>query len=232
MKKTTFKGVELFPFASEEQLLDYIDDKKGILIAITVEKVMFATDQTRSLINRNIGYCDGAGVVKALKRKGYKDTCKIPGCELWLKIIDRFYKEKTIYLIGGKPQVIEETVNKLQKEYPGIKIVGYRDGYIKTDEEREQTIDDIVEKRPDVVFVAMGSPKQELLMEEIQKKHNALFQGLGGSFDVYTGYVKRAPEWWINHNLEFAYRLIKNPRRIKRYTSLVKFGYYYITKQL
>ena len=70
-------------------------------------------------------------------------------------------------------------------------------------------IDDIVEKKPDVVFVAMGSPKQELLMEEIQRQHRAIFQGLGGSFDVYTGHVQRAPKWWVEHNLEFAYRLIK-----------------------
>ena len=88
----------------------------------------------------------------------------MPGCELWLKIIERFHKEKTFYLVGGKPQVIEETVAKLKSQFEGINIVGYRDGYLKKDKDRENLINDIVEKKPDVVFIAMGSPKQELLM--------------------------------------------------------------------
>ena len=69
----------------------------------------------------------------------------------------------------------------------------------------------------------MGSPKQELLMEEMFERHQAIYQGLGGSFDVYTGRVERAPKWWIEHNLEFAYRLIKQPSRIKRQIQLVNF---------
>lgn len=168
----------------------------------------------------------------ALKQKGYKDACKIPGCELWLKIITRFYKEKTFYLVGGKPQIVNETVEKLCSEYQDIRIVGYRNGYIKTDEEKRRLIDDIVEKKPDVVFVAMGSPKQELLMEEIQQWHRAIFQGLGGSFDVYTGHVQRAPKWWVEHNLEFAYRLIKEPKRIKRQIHLVKYAWWLMKKKL
>lgn len=164
------------------------------------------------------------------KQKGFENACKIPGCELWLKIVAQFYREKTFYLIGGKPQIIEETVSKLRKEYAGIHIIGYRDGYIKANEERERLIKDITEKRPDVVFVAMGSPKQELLMEEIQHRHKAIFQGLGGSFDVYTGHVERAPKWWVNHNLEFAYRLLKEPKRIKRQIHLIKYAWWLITK--
>ena len=78
----------------------------------------------------------------------------------------------------------------------------------------------------------MGSPKQELLMEKIQKRHQAIFQGLGGSFDVYTGHVLRAPKWWVDHNLEFAYRLIKEPKRIKRQIHLVKYLYWLLTDKL
>ena len=213
MNKVSLNGVEIYPFDSEQSLLSFVNDNKGILVAINAEKILHATDQTRGIINRNIGYCDGAGAQMALKQKGFENACKIPGCELWLKIVAQFYREKTFYLIGGKPQIIEETVSKLRKEYAGIHIIGYRDGYIKANEERERLIKDITEKRPDVVFVAMGSPKQELLMEEIQHRHKAIFQGLGGSFDVYTGHVERAPKWWVNHNLEFAYRLLKEPKR-------------------
>ena len=232
MEKVVLNGVEVYPFSSEDQLLSHIDEHNGILVAINAEKILHATNQTRSIINRNIGYCDGAGAMLAVKQKGYKDACKIPGCELWLKIVKRFEKEKTFYLVGGKQQIIDETVAKLKKEFKDIKIVGYRNGYIKTDEERQQLIDDIVMKQPGVVFVAMGSPKQELLMEEIKQRHNAIFQGLGGSFDVYTGHVERAPEWWCNHNLEFAYRLIKEPKRIKRQIHLVKYGWWLLIHKL
>lgn len=232
MDKVSLNGVEIFPFASEEQLLHYVDTHKGILVAINAEKILHVTEQTRAIINRNIGYCDGAGVQMALKQKGYESACKVPGCELWLKIVARFYREKTFYLVGSKPQVIEETVDKLCHKYKGIRIVGYRDGYIKTEEKKQQLIADIAEKKPDVVFVAMGSPKQELLMEEIQQKHRAIFQGLGGSFDVYTGHVQRAPKWWVDHNIEFAYRLIKEPKRIKRQIHLVKYAWWLMAKKL
>lgn len=219
----TLNGVNIHPFTSAQKLLDYVDQTKGLLVAINAEKILHATDQMRGIINRNIGYCDGAGPMLALRRYGYRDVIKIPGCELWLKIIGATYEQKTFYLVGGKQEVIEETVRKLNEEYPGIRIVSYRNGYIKTDEERKFLIADVAEKKPDVVFVAMGSPKQELLMEEMFKKHPAIYQGLGGSFDVYTGRVKRAPRWWVEHNLEFAYRLIKQPSRIKRQIHLIRF---------
>ena len=118
-------------------------------------------------------------------------------------------------------------------EYPDIDIVGYRNGYIKTDEEKQSLLNEIAEKKPDVVFVAMGSPKQELLMEEMQTMHpDSIYQGLGGSFDVYTGHVLRAPKWWVDHNLEFAYRLVKQPKRIKRQIHLVKYAWWLAAKKL
>lgn len=224
MKKVTVNGVKIYPFTSFGQLLDHILDKKGILVAINAEKILHATPQTREIINRNIGYCDGAGAVMALKKHGYNDVVKLPGCELWLKIVAALFdKGKKFYLVGSKQEVIEETVEKLRREYPGINIAGYRNGYIKSEEEKQRLIDDIAGKQPDVVFVAMGSPKQELLMEEMAERHPAIYQGLGGSFDVYTGHVKRAPKWWVDHNLEFAYRLLKQPSRIKRQIHLVRF---------
>lgn len=109
--------------------------------------------------------------------------------------------------------------------------MGYRNGYIKTDEERAALVDDIARQKPDVVFVAMGSPKQELLMEEIQQRHSAIFQGLGGSFDVYTGHVERAPEWWVKHNLEWAYRLVRQPSRIKRQVHLLRYAWWLLARK-
>lgn len=223
-KRISVNGVKINPFTSFNELLDYVMHHKGILVAINAEKILHATPQTRDIINRNIGYCDGIGAVMALRRHGQKQAVKLPGCELWLKIIAALYKDgKRFYLVGSKQEVIEATVAKLKQEFAGIDIAGYRNGYIKTEEERKALLDDIAARRPDVVFVAMGSPKQELLMEEMSERHPAIYQGLGGSFDVYTDYVKRAPQWWVQHNLEFAYRLIKQPSRIKRQIHLVRF---------
>lgn len=224
-QRVTLKnGVQVYPFTSFDELLDFAAHQKKLLVAINAEKILHATDQTRGIINRNIGYCDGTGAVMALKKHGCANAVKIPGCELWLKIVERFYKEgKTFYLVGGKQEVIEETVAKLKKEFGGVDIVNYRNGYISDEAEKQALLNDIAEKQPDVVFVAMGSPKQELLMEEMAERHKAIYQGLGGSFDVYTGHVERAPKWWIDHNLEFAYRLLKQPTRIKRQISLFKF---------
>jgi len=225
VKRVTLKnGVKVYDFTSFDQIIDYVEEKKGLLVAINAEKILHATKQTKEIINRNIGYSDGLGAVMALKKHGCEDAVKIPGCELWLKIIETLYKEgKSFYLVGGKQEVIDETVAKLREDYKGVNIVGFRNGYIKTDEEKQALIDDIAAKKPDVVFVAMGSPKQELLMEEMIERHQAIYQGLGGSFDVYTGHVLRAPKWWVKHNLEFAYRLIKQPTRIKRQIHLLRF---------
>ena len=201
-KVTLNNGVQVYPFSSFEELLDTVRHQKKILVAINAEKILHATDQTREIINNNIGYCDGTGSVMALKKHGANDMVKIAGCELWLKIVEALYKEnKSFYLVGSKQEVIEETVSKLKQDYEGIRIVNYRNGYLSPEEET-LLIEDIAAKRPDVVFVAMGSPKQELLMDKMSRVHEAIYQGLGGSFDVYTGHVERAPKWWVDHNLE------------------------------
>lgn len=225
MQSQILNGVQTFAPESRDSLIEFAAKGKKILVAVNAEKILHATDTSRDIINRNLGYPDGIGAVMALKQKGVKDVVKIPGCELWLDIIKTFHKEKTFYLIGGKQEIIEQTVSELKRQFTGIKIVNFRNGYIKTEEEKQELIGDIILKKPDVVFVAMGSPKQELLMEEIQKKHSALYQGLGGSFDVFTGNVERAPKWWVENNLEWAYRLVKQPSRIKRQIHLVKFLY-------
>ena len=223
MESKLLNGVQTFAPSSRNELMAFAFEQKCILVAVNAEKILYATDETRSVINRNVGYPDGVGAVWALQKKGVKDVVKIPGCELWLDIIAQHHKNKSFYLVGGKEEIIQETVQQLKSDFPQIDIVNFRNGYIKTDEEKVNLIQDVVQLKPDVVFVAMGSPKQELLMEEMQKAHPAVYQGLGGSFDVYTGNVKRAPKWWVKNNLEWAYRLIKQPTRIKRQIHLVKF---------
>jgi len=226
--RVELNGMKVFPFNSPKELLEYVDCHKGILVAVNAEKVTKATDETRSVVNNNIGYADGAGVVVAMHKLGCPEAVRIAGADLWLEIVKERYKEKSFYLVGGKQEVIDETIEKLKNEYEGIKILGYRNGYIKTDKEREFLIQDVAGKKPDVIFVAMGSPKQEFLMADMMELHPAIYQGLGGSFDVYTGRVKRAPLWWQKHNLEFLYRFLKQPSRYKREYYRLKFLFWLI----
>ena len=216
-------GVKVYAPTSREALIEYSIKHQKILVAINAEKILHATDESRDIINRNLGYPDGIGAVWALKKKGIKEVVKIPGCELWLNIIKKHYKAKSFYLVGGKQAVIENTVIKLKAQFEGIHICNFRNGYIKTETEELALIEDIKKHKPDIVYVAMGSPKQEKLMERIQKSHDAVYQGLGGSFDVYIGAVKRAPEWWVKNNMEWTYRLLSQPSRIKRQIHLVRF---------
>ena len=229
-RQVDLRGVMVYPFSNPDKLIDFADERKGILVAINAEKILNANELTRSIINGNIGYCDGAGAVRAIRQKG-AEADKIAGCELWLKIIGRFHASRTFYIIGGKPDVNTATVEKLRREYPGIRIVGQHHGYLGDTAERAALIDDVARVRPDFVFVAMGSPLQELLMADMLARHKAVYQGLGGSFNVYTGRVPRAPRWWIEHNMEFAYRLVRQPKRITRNIKYVKFAWWLATRQ-
>lgn len=225
--RVDLRGVKVFAFDSADHLIDYADAHKGILVAVNAEKIMNANEVTLPIINNNIGYCDGSGAVLAARQKGAPDAVKIAGCELWLHIIDRHHAGRTFYIVGAKPDVHAKTIEGLRERYPDINIVGHRDGYIKDDNERQALIVDIADKRPDFVFVAMGSPKQEILMADMQKVNpDAVYQGLGGSFDVFTGTVARAPKWWIDHNIEFAYRLIRQPKRITRNFKFIKYAWW------
>lgn len=221
---TEINGIKTSSPQSRIELIRYAFNEKKMLIAVNAEKILKAPKELIDIINQNIGYPDGVGAVWALQKKGIPKALKIPGCELWLDIIREYHDSKDFYFIGGTEEVVQEVITKLKKDFPNINISGYRNGYINK-EERSDLISTISALKPDVVFIAMGSPKQELLMGEMQKNHSALYMGLGGSFDVYTGSVKRAPDWWIRHNLEWAYRLFKQPMRIKRQLSLIKFYY-------
>lgn len=232
MEKSCLRGIDVYPFRSADEIMDFADRRKGILVAINAEKVMFATDDTRRIINNNIGYCDGSGPVLALRQKGFKDVCKVAGCDLWLNIVDRFHSVKSFYIVGASEDVNVCVVEKLRTEYPGIRIAGRRNGFFSDDKEREALISDIAETKPDVVFVAMGSPRQELFMAEMQMKHpDAIYQGLGGSFDVYVGRHKRAGKWWSDHHLESLFQIIHEPKRIKRKIKYWRFAWWLVARK-
>ncbi|BBO82762.1 UDP-N-acetyl-D-mannosaminuronic acid transferase [Desulfosarcina ovata subsp. sediminis] len=230
MIQVTLNDIKIFPFRSKPELLEFIDNKNKLLIATNAEKLLIDNIKLKKIINHNIGYPDGVGAVLALKKKGYKSK-KIPGVELWYDIIKKYHKRKTFYFIGSRQVVIEKTVYKIKKEFPGIKIENFRNGYLKK-EDIKQLKKDLTIKKPDIVLVAMGSPKQEYFMDELLSIWPALYVGLGGSFDVYSGSASRAPKIMISFGLEWLYRLIKQPARYKRQLVLFKFFYMYVFNKL
>lgn len=221
----------VYNFTSRQELIDFSIGEKKILIAINAEKILKKDENLIQIINRNIGYADGIGAVMALRQKGAKNPIKIPGVELWLDIVKTCYKTKSFYLIGSTNEVIEKCVELLKQQFPEINILGYHSGFF--DNEQEKNIkNEIVQKKPDIIFVAMGSPRQEFFMNNLYNYHQALYMGLGGSFDVFTGKVKRAPKIFVSLGLEWLYRLIKQPFRWKRQIVLVKFFILLLLKKL
>lgn len=208
-------------FVSKNEFLDYIKNKKKILVAINAEKILKNDNKLKMIVNENIGYPDGIGAVMALKQKGL-NAIKIPGSEFWLDIINEYKEEKTFYFIGSTQSVIENTIKKLKEEFPNINILGYRNGFINKDEKENLKVT-LKQLKPDIVFVAQGSPRQEFLMDELINEHPALYMGLGGSFDIYGGNKKRAPKFFLYFQLEWLYRLLKEPTRISRQLNLIKF---------
>lgn len=195
MNPINILGMDVYPYLDFNTLIEDAVKAKKMLLSVNAEILLRADDKIRNIYNTNIGYADGIGAVMALKKKNVSNAVKLAGCELWLHIVKKYYKQSKFYLVGSTQEVINETVTKLKSEYPDIQIIGYRNGFIFSDEEEMKLLIDIEKTKPDFVFVAMGMPKQELLMEKMNKVNRAVYLGLGGSFDVYTGKVKRAPQW-------------------------------------
>ncbi|WEV71205.1 WecB/TagA/CpsF family glycosyltransferase [Lactobacillus sp. ESL0785] len=191
------------------------------------EIVMAANENPEfmKILNYDADYItpDGIGIVKAAQMLGTPLQERVTGYDLFTWLM-RVASERNlrVYLIGAKPQVIHAVQEKVAREYSGIQLVGAKDGYFN--EDLEIVAYQIERTEPDLVFAALGSPKQEQLLALLRKNLlPALMMGVGGSFDVFAGAVKRAPLFWQNAHLEWFYRLITNPTRWKRMLVLPKF---------
>lgn len=222
MNSYLLNGLRTYTFTSKEDVVSYVESHNTILVAVNAEKIMRNDEKLRDLINENTGYADGIGAVMALRKKGFKQAKKIPGVELWYELVKKLYKTHSFYFIGSTSEVIENTVTKIKIEFSEINIKGHRNGFLLHGD-LEKLKNELILHKPQIVFVAMGSPKQEYLMQELFSVHPAIYQGLGGSFDVYTGTVKRAPAFFVRLGLEWFYRLLKQPARFGRQLILVKF---------
>lgn len=178
--------------------------------------------------NANLIIPDGTGIVWAFKTLNKNDPAKIervPGIELAEKILESANElKKRVAIFGGTQTTIEKAAAIMQNKYPDITIVKTTDGYHGIEKDL-QMAEEIADENPDLVLVALGSPRQEIWIN----KHSHLFSksimiGIGGSLDVWAGKVKRAPRWFRDNNLEWFYRAITQPKRTTRILkSLPKF---------
>ena len=165
---------------------------------------------------------DGAGVVLASKLLKAPLKEKVAGVDFAAGLLRLLAKnQQSVFLLGAKPGVAETAAEKMVQMTPGLRIAGLHDGYF-TDE--APIIAQINESGADVLFVCLGSPKQELFMQRYRQELGVkIMIGLGGSLDAFAGTVKRAPQWMIRMNLEWLYRLIKEPKRFGRMLRLPKY---------
>jgi len=222
-------GIPIEPFTSINDAVSHVirDDGTvlaGSAIATNPEKIVSAikSDSVRAtLMKATFRYADGIGVVVTLSRKLKKRIQRIPGCELWEALMEKCGQTKTsVFLVGASAHVLQETQEKLKKQY-GVEICGAHDGYFQ---DQQAVINDIVAARPKVVTVALGSPKQEYFIANCQQAHpDAFYMGVGGTYDVYTDNVKRAPKFFRKLNLEWFYRLAAQPTRLKRQVNLLNY---------
>lgn len=227
--KESILGVQVNTETYDElipKLFQNIDDKKkSLVVAINPEKLMKAKDdpELKALLTRaEFQIPDGIGVILASKLQKGNIKSRVTGVDMMDRIVREAARTgKSIFLYGAKPGVAEQAANKLIETYPDLIVAGTQDGYEK---ETQKVINKINAAQPDILFVAMGSPKQELWIEEHRENlHPILYQGVGGSFDVLAGNIKRAPTLFQKFGAEWLYRLLLEPSRIKRQMNLPKF---------
>lgn len=165
---------------------------------------------------------DGVGVLYASKILNRPLKERVPGCDFATGIMQRIAgTEYKLFLLGAKPGVAEEAAEKLTAAHPGLVICGTHDGYFKED---APVAEAIRKAEADVVFVCLGAPRQEKWIKNNGAAAGAsLYIGLGGSLDVFAGRVERAPESWQKIGMEWLYRALKQPERLKRIIKLPLF---------
>ena len=203
------------------------DNKKTFIVTANPETFMKSRedDELKTLLEdkETILVPDGIGIVKAARSINYNITERITGIDIANKLL--IYGDelkKSIYLFGASEEVINKMKDVLKEKYPNLKIAGATNGYV---EDKDKVFAEIAKLSPDIILVAMGIPLQEkLIYKHLAKFKKGIFVGVGGSFDVISGTKKRAPKLFIKLNLEWLYRIAKEPKRLKRfYDSNIKF---------
>jgi len=199
-----------------------------LVVTANAEIVMLAKENAEygKLLTDEAGVVlpDGAGVVWAGRHCGYDVSERVAGYDLFNRLLSlSSQKGYKCFFFGGQADVVETAVKKANELYPNVKIVGYHHGYFKQDESKE-IVKIINNSGAEILFVALGAPKQEYWLSEFKDKLQCtVLMGIGGSFDVLAGKVQRAPLWMQKMSLEWLYRLLKQPSRFVRMLVLPKF---------
>ncbi len=204
---------------------DIENDKKSFIVAINPEKILKARNDSelaRLLDGADYPIADGIGVVIASRLKKGNIKSRVTGIECMDMLCKLSNKNGyKIFMYGARSEILAKAKSALEKKYSDIEIVGTIDGY---EQDNEKVISAINESCADIVFVALGSPKQEKwITDNKDRLCPKIYMGVGGSFDVLSGAVKRAPDFMMKMGLEWFYRLIREPKRIFRQIKLLKF---------
>lgn len=167
---------------------------------------------------------DGVGTVLASKLLKKPVEEKIAGIDVVREVLIKANLEsKSIYLLGAKEEILKKCVENIKLEFPDLKVSGFHNGFFDLNNCAD-IIDDIKICEPWAIFVAMGSPRQEIFLSKIINISNThIFMGVGGVFDIFAGELTRAPKWMISLGLEWLHRVILEPFRIKRLMVIPKF---------
>ncbi len=197
-----------------------IKNKKKFIITVNPEIIMksYKNIEIKEMLlnDNNILVPDGISIIKKAKQYNINIKERITGVDISSKALEICNKnKKSIYLFGSKKEVLDKLIININQKYPNINIVGFSDGYV---EDKDKIMQEIISLSPDLILIALGVPNQELLINKyIEKAKKGVFIGVGGTFDVLSGCKKRAPKLFIKLNLEWLYRIICEPTRLKRF---------------
>jgi N-acetylglucosaminyldiphosphoundecaprenol N-acetyl-beta-D-mannosaminyltransferase len=208
-------------------LLSTIQSKrKSFIVTANPEIVMYAhehPDYKNIIQAADMVVPDGYGIILASKILGHPIMERVAGYDLTVRLLELGSEKKLkIYLLGGREETNQKAVANIQSNYPQIQIVGRHHGFF--DWEKNTVTAEIKAANPDIVFVALGVPRQEQwIAKNLDQFSSGLFMGVGGSIDVLAGEVQRAPRIWQQMNLEWFYRLISQPSRWRRMLAIPRF---------
>ena len=211
--------------ASMDEALDAVDNSIqksgsmhiGVVNAAKIVRMQSDPDLRDNVLASDIIFADGMAVVWASKILGVPLACRITGIDLMYGIFSRGDTNGyRIYCLGATDEVVREVKNVVSQVYPGVRLVGVRNGYFTHDDE-QMVAQEIKNAKPDVLFVAISSPKKEKFLRRWQAFMEVpVCHGVGGSFDVMAGKVRRAPKLWQDLGIEWLFRTIQEPRRLWR----------------
>lgn len=227
--KIEIMGVHFDNVTMQEALgiADYLLSEPGASYCVTpnseiVYEAMHDPSLMEILNQADLVLPDGSGVVLASEILKTPLKEKVAGVDFSTNLLGILEEQgKSLYLLGAKPGIAELAADKMHSMHPKLNIIGMHDGYFQDDDDVIETINAL---SPDALFVCLGVPRQERFMaEHLNDLKVRLMIGLGGTLDSFAGTVKRAPKWMIRMNLEWLYRLIKEPWRFRRMLRLPKF---------